>query len=335
MGYRPENVHVQAFRGTTTIGASSRVVVARNLLLEAELSRILRAFNEARLELIVLKGVPLMHRVYRTMSTRATGDNDILVRRTDVIRAVALLTGLGYVGRRLPTLTTALRTNFQYPLHRQHLGTETVVDLHWHAFEPRLHPVHEHILWENLEQVRVGALEVPVFNKELTLVHLAAHFAQHQFRELGILRDFVFAWRRWHGELDVIKLIQLAEVTDLSPSVEYALDAAAEHFELEVELPELRTRRAAIVRRLMAPKRLFGQSGSTARSSQALCLLLARPSRALHHALHVTFPPVESMSQIYDEPVSPKLMLKYATRPFRPIARMLGYRSRSPRGTWE
>ncbi|GAB4524424.1 MAG: hypothetical protein Fur0018_07970 [Anaerolineales bacterium] len=70
--------------------------LARNTLLLQELGRILEAFEQAGIEVIVLKGAALAQTLYEDIGLRPMSDIDLLVRPEDVWRVWKIICSLGY-----------------------------------------------------------------------------------------------------------------------------------------------------------------------------------------------------------------------------------------------
>ena len=69
-----------------------RAAVAR----EACIDRLLRAFDDAGVPLILLKGAALAHRIYRDPALRPMADIDVLIDPADTAQAVSIANRLGY-----------------------------------------------------------------------------------------------------------------------------------------------------------------------------------------------------------------------------------------------
>jgi hypothetical protein len=93
------------------------------------LQRVLAAFDDAGIQTLVLKGVPLSFSHYGNPALRPRGDADILVRAALRARALALLEQLGY------RADVAIDGDLvSYQLTHEHVdryGTRHCVDLHW------------------------------------------------------------------------------------------------------------------------------------------------------------------------------------------------------------
>jgi hypothetical protein len=254
-------------------------------------------------------------------------DNDIIVRRRDVVRAREMLLTLGYEDLPYASLEARLRIDFQYAMQRRTAeGAIINAELHWNAFSPLLYRVPEEVLWAHTEPFDLRGMQIAIFDPPLTLVHLAAHFAQHSFSEPRILRDVAAAWNLWGAQIDVDELVSLARQLGLAAVLEYALVAAGDLGLLRVAPPPIGSQRAAFVRRLLPPSRL---SGSRPRHNYVRMLLgavLAEPRRIPAWIFHNSFPPIDVIATVFRRPVTPGLYLRYLTRPLRPLARMLGWK---------
>lgn len=65
--------------------------LARNMILFDELGRVLEAFNEAGIDVIVLKGAALAQTIYPDIALRPMGDVDLLVKKEGLEKAENLL----------------------------------------------------------------------------------------------------------------------------------------------------------------------------------------------------------------------------------------------------
>jgi hypothetical protein len=305
-------------------------VGARNLLLTSALLTIARGLDAASVPFIVLKGVPLAYRIFGRLEARRIRDNDILVRLGDVDRALGVLRDCGYEPL-VPGLLLRKelrRTNQQAMVHRLPTGGVAHAELHWRAFYPGFFDVPEEIEWGHTQLFRLNGATVRVFDEPLTLLHLAAHFAQHGFSEAWILRDVAAAWNAWHGDIDRDELLGLARDTGTARVLEFALRAAEDLDLLVAPAPLRGSRRAGMLRRFLPTRRLLQPRPDPDHWRRMLLFLLTGLQLAPRYLMHGMFPTIESMSAIYGRPVSGWLYLRYATRPLRALRRAL--RTRLP-----
>ncbi|MGH7856329.1 MAG: nucleotidyltransferase family protein, partial [Candidatus Binatia bacterium] len=267
--------------------------------------------------------------LFGRLDARSMVDNDVMVRRRDVARARDVLISLGYEPLPFRDLAADLRTNFQYPMSRRVPGgAPAVAEIHWSAFPPDLYPVSEELLWRHVEPFELRGERLTVFDRPMTIVHLASHFAQHRFSEPRILRDLAAAWNLWGGSIDRSVLFEIARETGLLHALDYTFLSAADRGLLQAEPPRIGSRRAARLRRWLPASRLGEARPRHDYARMLLSLLLVDPRRLPRWILRRGFPPIETMAVIYGRPPSPALYLRYLTRPFRPLRRMLSSGSR-------
>jgi hypothetical protein len=196
-----------------------------------------------------------------------------------------------------------------------------VAELHWSAFHPWFFRVAEEIEWRHTQPFQLDGVTVQVFDEPLTLLHLAAHFAQHAFYPARILRDVAAAWNTWHDDVDHGELQRLARVTGTQRALEFALRAAHDMGLLLAPAPRTGSRRVAVVRRLLPTRRLFGQRTDPEHARRALVFVVTGLRRWPRYLIDDMFPPIEGMAVIYRRRITWRLYLHYATRPFRALRR--------------
>jgi hypothetical protein len=172
------------------------------------LERVAAAFTERGLPFLVVKGALLAEGPYGGAARRPFYDLDVIVPRSALVAADALLHELGYrlgglqgiLGTRgftpgdrpaaeslVRRFRTALSCEWPYvPLQR---STWLPVDLHWHLVPRwRLRLVPDQ-LWQHTAPAVVFDTAVRTLDREATLVHLAVHAMEpwlHSFRLLHL-----------------------------------------------------------------------------------------------------------------------------------------------------
>jgi hypothetical protein len=150
--------------------------LARNMLLQEELSRLLSALNNENIPVIILKGSALLDIIYQDISLRPMSDLDILVRPDDLDRAEALVLGMEY--------SYILESrNISTDLVKRHLPTMK------HGKKYVFLEVHQHIVstddaayfdisdfWARARPVRKANAQALVFSPEDSIIHLGIKF---------------------------------------------------------------------------------------------------------------------------------------------------------------
>ncbi len=128
----------------------------RNLLLSAELVRLVGYFRRAGIRVLAFKGVIAAVQFHGSLADRPSGDLDLLVRPRDYTRAADLLVEAGYdPGVEYPA---SLQRAFSNPQK----GTD--VDLHW-GVPPVLPRFSSRALWRHCTDIELIGTTVPTFDR--------------------------------------------------------------------------------------------------------------------------------------------------------------------------
>lgn len=303
---------------------SPELTAARNLAVEAELYRIVDNFSREKLDVVVLKGAPLMRRLGEPISARALADNDLLVRRASLEAAEATLRGLGYRPTRPLRLSVSAGTG-QHAMVRITPFLRHVVDLHWEAFHAPFRHVSPSLVWDHTELTVLGDRQLRVLDRPLTLIHIAAHFVWHAMGQVRLLRTIGRAWEAWEDMVDVGDLRRLAIRTGTLPSLEYSVGAAHELGLARTRLPQT-TLRARLVSEILPPAELLRERPVPDYERMAVALLLVSARRAATHAFRLAVPrAAEAAILAHDTSVS-AVARTYLFRPFHAARRLNEYR---------
>jgi len=141
--------------------------LAHNTLLLQALERILKAFQDAGIEVIVLKGAALAQTVYADIGLRPMNDLDLLVRPEFLRKAVKVLQGLGFA----PLM-------YNYARYHVFFRQENIaLELHWTLLDG----VQHHELWSQAVSLPPWTNGILTLNTQMHLLYLAGHaFWQHQ-----------------------------------------------------------------------------------------------------------------------------------------------------------
>lgn len=298
---------------------------ARALQLEAELWRIGSALSTAGIEWVSMKGPVLARRLGVEPHHRGfIVDNDVLVRRRDVKRAVQVVRALGYAPLPFLELDSQLDVNFEIAMRRKQSGVWLWLEVHWAPFPRPLYSVDGELVWRHTEVIEISGRQVRVFDPALTIAHLASHFVQHRAWHPRILNDVAWAWNLWHAVVDRGCFRELVQALRLEHVVAYSLHVAEDRGLLDIP-PPFDTRRAEWLRRIVPASGLDEQRPRTDYLRRLAMLLVAPPERVPRWLWSMIVPPIDVMAFMYDRPATPALYLRYFTRLFRPFGRRMGW----------
>lgn len=144
----------------------------KNQLLFNKVSSVLRAFHEAGIQTMLLKGAALTINYYRDYGLRPMSDFDILVPTTQASAAIKVLKKLGWESAfEQPDkyLNLLHGTSFK---HRA--GNESI-DLHWHVLHQCLQEKDDEDFWKDAISVKIDDLSTHVLNTTDQLFHVCVH----------------------------------------------------------------------------------------------------------------------------------------------------------------
>lgn len=167
----------------------------RNLLLSAELVRLIDHFRRAGIRVLTFKGVIAAVQFYGGLTERPSGDLDLLVEPRDYARAAEVLVGAGYdPGVEYPT-------SLQRAFANSEKGTD--VDLHW-GIPPILPRFSRRTLWNHATHIELIGTSVPTFDRSSAMAIAAINavkaywnvsLRQHVDVAVSLRRLSVEEWR--------------------------------------------------------------------------------------------------------------------------------------------
>lgn len=158
---------------------------ARNMYLYKELKRILEAFCENGVKVIVLKGATLAKTVYGDIALRPMCDIDLLVKKVDLPYAEKIISELGYLSKDNKS-PEWYRIN--YHIHYIPLEKDIHVEIHWHIAVKhhlfRLRNIDTNMIeswWERAKEIELFGNKTLILCPEDLVFHLCHHFLTHRF----------------------------------------------------------------------------------------------------------------------------------------------------------
>jgi len=196
-----------------------------NLRIKYTLQKILAAFEEKSIDVIVLKGAVLAYTVWPNMGARQMHDIDIVVQGDRIEEAIELFDEMGY-------LYTGYKT---YEWHLEHTkefapfvrpGTDLEIELHYRFFTPNpKFNIDESQFWNNSVAVDFEGVPARILGPEEQLMHLCFHVSIGHFLgdNMRSLMDIVLVAERYKGKFDSKKLDSLLRHSHLGPLLAFPI----------------------------------------------------------------------------------------------------------------
>lgn len=158
-----------------------------NLVLAAEVLRLVALFANQGIDVIPFKGPVSAMLAYGDLARRACGDIDLLVKQTDHDKAEELLQGAGY--KVVQRYDNAMQSGLW------HEQRQTSVDLHW-GVAPDTLTLNADLLWQDLQAVNLLGQPVPTFSPRDSMLIMATNAVKeywkpslHQLTDIAALTE--------------------------------------------------------------------------------------------------------------------------------------------------
>lgn len=162
-------------------------IVAQNMQMAAELLRILNLLKEEGIPALSFKGPALAQLAYGDITLRQYCDLDILIKKSDIRRSIAILEADQYI----PEIVLAASSEaFFNCVNVIGLGKIIRIEIHWELLSKNYAiDWREEFLWETLDTTAINGIAVPVLADKVHLLYLCAHAAKHLFERLEWISD--------------------------------------------------------------------------------------------------------------------------------------------------
>jgi hypothetical protein len=185
--------------------------MVRNTTMADELVRVLRAFRQAGVDGIPVKGLVLADTLYGGLALRSLGDLDVLIRPNALPVAREVLAMLGFAPAPEPGFENAYHPFHDPPYYRATAAGQICLELHWGLWARRFFHLDAEPLWSRVVAARLHGIDVHILSPEDTLLHLAIHRSSSALR-LRFVCDIAELLRRNHATLDWTYVLAQARV---------------------------------------------------------------------------------------------------------------------------
>lgn len=232
--------------------------IPKNVLLSAELVKILALFSRNGIEVITLKGTILGEQLYGNPGLRTTYDIDILVQPEKLPRAGILLREMDYSESTLPQ-------EREHPFHRVYQKNTKIpftVELHWNLGDPEVYAINLEEIWLRARNYQFQGGTTIVLSPEDNILYLATNLMTQDGQQLRYLSDITGLIRNNQDSLDWDYIIKCGHSRGTNAAIYYALMWAQELLEAPVPKPVIKALRPSLPRRcfiswLVSPKTLL------------------------------------------------------------------------------
>ncbi len=302
--------------------------LSRIILIYDELEKILTSFNDAGIDVLVLKGAALATTLYPDIGLRPMSDIDILCHENDLSKAKQKLFELGFaIAPDLKELyEKGLPVENYYLKHHPHLpqfykkGRGIFLELHW-ALTSETLPFHINIeeIWSRAVKAKIAGNDVLVMSDEDSLIYHCTHIARHRFS--AKLREYCDVSEIASLPIDWDDITNVAKKNKLKSPVYYALyftnillrTPVSEKFLYQLKPGYLTSR---IFESLISFEDVLRQKNSKRDAAGLIIefLLIDKNSVKIRFLISKIFPPIEWLSVNYRVPITKKLYLYYLVR---------------------
>lgn len=254
---REELIDLVGKQLTGAILEMHRAEMLQNLLLESELQRVLRAFNEAAIPLMLFKGPVLAYTAYPNPHMRTYHDLDFLIHPADVERAGDLLAQMGYSFYEEYRADAAdeQRTAYHYSLQPSGMPFACIIELHTAPHASEIGTLSDlGALWENARSMIILGQPVVTMNPADHLLFLCWHYRFHGFTRLLWLYDLVMILRFGDNPLDWDYLVRVARDQHLATTLYYCLCWCRDLFAVAIPEAVFARLRPPLVSRLVVER---------------------------------------------------------------------------------
>ena len=234
-----------------------RLEVLQNLFLEGELQKVLHAFNEANIQIMLFKGPALAYTVYPQAQLRTYHDIDALIHPGDLERARVVLTEMGYTFYEefRANVINSKRTGYNFILKREDSWLEVLIELHTAPHESDIGTSFDvESLWANAQTITILGEPTLTMSPVDHLLYLCWHYRFHSFSRLLWLYDVVMLVRTHGRDLDWTELVKKARRQHLATTLYYCLCWCRDLFGIAIPAQVLSGLMPPLVCRLMVER---------------------------------------------------------------------------------
>jgi len=166
-------------------------IAQKNILMSAELIKIIKLLEDNNISTIALKGPTLSMLAYNDITLRQYGDLDILVQSDYVYKAASIISNNNYIpDNSLEFFKNKTLLKVSSDLGLRNIKNNTYIELHWKLFRKKLSMLSDTMhIYNNYTTVHIQNYPIKTLNTELLLVYLCAHGSKHMWERISWILD--------------------------------------------------------------------------------------------------------------------------------------------------
>jgi len=197
-----------------------QTITQRNMLMSAELIRIMKLLEENGIEALAFKGPVLSQMAYGDITLRQYGDLDVLVDEDKISKAGSALEKHGYspvFPLHILKNKTCLEVTNDLGFYNQTNGI--LIELHWKLFREKIgQHLHFVQMSENKQSVKINGKSISTLSTEMLLVYLCLHGSKHAWERVEWICD-IDRLIDSHKEINWDKVLTIAQEMDTSTAL--------------------------------------------------------------------------------------------------------------------
>ncbi|MEN8304384.1 MAG: nucleotidyltransferase family protein [Campylobacterota bacterium] len=175
----------------TDLKSAYRQISQQNMLMSAELIRVMKLFEENNIEALAFKGPALSQMAYGDITLRQYNDLDVLIKQEDRDKISKILESQGY--EQVLMLTSVQEKNWYKHVKDMslfHLQKGIHIELHWLLLDND-YPIQVDLssIWEYPQSVVINRQKVQTFPNESLLLYLCIHGSKHLWERIEWIKD--------------------------------------------------------------------------------------------------------------------------------------------------
>lgn len=198
-----------------------RSIAQRNMLMSAELIRIMKLLEENNIEALAFKGPVLSQMAYEDITLRQYGDLDILVDESQLYRAAQLLVQQNYEPMdsiEFLMNKAKLHVEKNYEFYGKKNGIK--VEIHWRLINASFMKKFKYYdVFAAPQDIKINHTLIPTLDTKIQLLYLCNHGASHMWERLEWIVDIDRLIKSEEASLDWDEILALASTLQSKTSL--------------------------------------------------------------------------------------------------------------------